>query len=121
MNLLIKDLIIYFSSLYLFSHYSRGGIVFGIIHIPFFVSLFISAIFLTIAGTTTSYISQKIDLNFPKLYKDYVILFFLNSFGLWLLSRFPQVSGLGIAGFWMAIIFGLLVSFVQVISSKKQA
>jgi hypothetical protein len=48
----------------------------------------------------------------------FVFLFFINSLGVWIVSRYSQYAGLGITSYWWAFVLGGVTSILQLVSWK---
>lgn len=43
----------------------------------------------------------------------FIFFFFVNSFGIWLVSRYASYTGLGISSFWWALLLGGITDLLQ--------
>lgn len=65
--------------------------------------------------TMNDYMSvRKVEFDPPFL--KFLYIFFINSLGVWIVSRFSQYVGLGITSFWWAFVLGGVTSILQLVS-----
>jgi hypothetical protein len=56
------------------------------------------------------------EVEFKSSLPRFVFLFFINSLGVWIVSRYSQYAGLGITSFWWAFVLGGVTSTLQLVS-----
>jgi len=87
----------------------RLSMVEAAIHAGFWLTFFV--------WTMKDYMTvRKVEFDPPFL--RFICFFFINSFGIWLVSRCSQYTGLGIASYWWAFLLGGVAQLLQFVTWK---
>jgi len=83
--------------------------------LPFEASIYAGFWLTFFVWTMWDYVSiRKVKLeSFPL---RFLFFFFVNSLGIWIISRYAKYTGLGIASFWWAFLLGGVADLLQSVS-----
>lgn len=97
----------------------QDGVVLGTKNIPRFFSLFIASIVsATVFFFVVPYVVKRIQVAVNTKVVKFFTALLVNTVIIWVVSRFGFFVGMGIEGFWVAMILSLPISILQTFSDS---
>lgn len=113
---LVNSLLLYFAPLILV-----GMIVTGNARLAPFLASIISGFILTTAIAVTQPVFGWLKIELKDEWQWALVYFFVNVLGLWVIARYADLTGVGLASAWVAVIFGAVANIVQWLAWKYLA
>lgn len=110
---LVNSLILYFAPLILV-----GMIVTGNARLAPFLASIISAFILTTALAVTQPVFTWLKIDLKDEWQWALVYLFVNVLGLWVIARYADLTGVGIANAWVAVILGAVANVAQWLAWK---
>ena len=79
---------------------------------PFLASL-ISGFLLTVADTLTMPVFDALKIKLKDEWQWALVFLFVNVLGVWVLARYADLTGVGVANAWVAVMLGFILNLVQ--------
>jgi|SRR3989338_3010605 len=110
---LLNSLVFYFAPFILV-----GLVVTGNVRLTSFMASIISGFLLTLADAFTQPALTHLNIKLKDEWQWTLIYLFINVIGIWVIARYADLTGVGIANAWMVVLLGIIVSCTQWASWK---
>lgn len=113
---LVNSLLLYFAPLVLV-----GMIVTGNARLAPFLASIISGFILTTAIAVAQPVFTWLKIELKDEWQWALVYFFVNVLGLWVIARYADLTGVGLASAWVAVILGAVFNIAQWLAWKYLA
>ncbi len=105
---LINSIIFYFAPFFLV-----GMVATGNARLPGFLAAVISGFLLTLAIVATQPAFEKFNIKLKEDWQWLLVYLFVNVLAVWVIARYADLTGVGIANAWIAVLMGVILNLVQ--------
>ncbi|MFC1710364.1 hypothetical protein ACFL0F_01745 [Patescibacteria group bacterium] len=99
--------------IYLISRLLPLNVVLGNFWLNSFLAALMTGILLTFLAHIKKELFKVVGINIKGRFINFIIYFAINTFGIWILARIPNVSGIGISTYYYAIGVGFILNVFQ--------
>lgn len=99
--------------LYFFPFVFTGMVVVGNARLAPFLAGIISGFLLTVADALTQPVFEKLGVKLKDEWQWALAYLFVNVLGVWVLARYADLTGVGVASAWVAVLLGVILNLVQ--------
>lgn len=99
--------------LYIAPYLLVGQIVVGNVRLTAFMASIISGFLLTIADSVIQPIFTSLGIKLKEDWQWLLVYLFVNVVGIWVIARYADLTGVGVASAWMAVLLGAVLNAAQ--------
>ncbi len=110
---LVNSAAFYFSPLVLVGMVATGNARLT----PFMASL-ISGFLLTVGDALATPVFEKLKIKIKDEWQWALVYLFVNVLGVWVIARYADLTGVGVASAWVAVLLGVVINLVQWVAWK---
>lgn len=95
-----------------------GLVVTGNARLAPFLAAVVSGFLLSVADAVTMPIFKSLKITLKDEWQWALAYLFINCLGVWLIARYADLTGVGVASAWIAVMVGIILNLVQWFSWK---
>ena len=112
----VNSTVFYFASLVL-----SGLVVTGNARLAPFMASIVSGFLLTVADAVTAPVFESLKIKLKDEWQWALAYLFVNVLGVWVIARYADLTGVGVATAWVAVVIGIICNIGQWVGWKLTA